>query len=295
MLVLDTIEHETIWGGRRLSRDKSRNKKIGHLYSLITEAGTASKILNGPHAGEPFRDYFQSHKDELGLGGYSEFPFVVALVEAQENLSIQVHPDDETAWALERQKHGKNESWFFLEAPADGWIYNGCACESKAALSQKLKSHDMEGITDKLAVKRDDYVYVEAGTLHSLTRGALVYEIEENSNLTYRFYDFDRRDQWGNLRELHMDKACQALDVDKKSSATNYSGANPISQKRYSTQLIKDACSYENISQSVVCLTLLEGDIEADGIIIAPGTSVLLLPGERIEWKIKTAMVAYPV
>ena len=127
MHILETISHETIWGGQKLMpySDGCCNK-IGHLYSLQCENGHSNMILNGSYQGKAFQEYFQENKDRFNLGNYSMFPLIIALVEANDNLSIQVHPDDELARKLENADYGKNESWFFIEAPKDGFIYNGC-------------------------------------------------------------------------------------------------------------------------------------------------------------------------
>lgn len=294
MLILDVVEHETIWGGCRLSQDPESTKKIGHLYSLITEDEMASRIKNGPHAGETFRDYFNEHKDELGMEKYPVFPFVVALVDAEDNLSIQVHPDDDTAMALEKRPHGKNESWFFLEVPSNGHIYNGCTCRNNAELRNRLDTKALDGVTDTLPVSSGDYVYVEAGTLHALSKGSLIYEIEENCNLTYRFFDFNRTDHNGLRRALHTEKAFQAIDIKKKSVAKNYVSTEPITERRYSTQLLRAISCFENTGAELACFTVIDGNFLLDGFEIIPGTSILLLPGERIFCDVKIAIVARP-
>lgn len=294
MLILDLIEHETIWGGQRLSVDLSQKKKVGHLYSLITENEMASRIQNGVHEGRTFRDYFTSNKADLGMEEYNEFPFVVALVEASENLSIQVHPDDITAQNLENQRYGKNESWYFLEAPTDGWIYNGCVLSDKFELRQRIGEMNLEGITDKLLINVGDYVYVEAGTLHAMSRGSLVYEIEENCSLTYRFFDFNRTDAKGLSRELHIEKAFQAVDVSKKSIPKRYNDIASISERRYSTQLLTNLTSYMNTGNKIACFTLIDGCFFLEGFEIKRGTSIIVLPGEHFLCDAKMAMIARP-
>ena len=292
MLILDTYEHETIWGGNRLSGE--RGGKVGHLYSVITEDKMASKILNGPYAGTTFRDYFKNNKSDIGMSEYSEFPFTVALVDANDDLSIQVHPNDKTAQLLENKKYGKNESWYFLDAPTSGRIYNGCVCKNKEELRAKIDEMKFDGLTDTLPVQTGDYIYIEAGTLHSLTRGSLVYEIEENCNLTYRFYDFNRKDDFGNNRETHIEKAFQVINVVKKSIAKKYLGAECITERRYSTQLLSNLTEYKNTGVDLACFTLLEGSFCLDGIEVVMGMSVLVLPGEMFRCNAKKAIIARP-
>ena len=110
MLILKTIVHETIWGGSRLTPFSGTNsRKIGHLYSLISNGEFESAVLNGKYKGRLFREYFDENKDKFGLTEYKEFPFLLAIVDATEDLSLQVHPDDRTAKELEGVEFGKNE------------------------------------------------------------------------------------------------------------------------------------------------------------------------------------------
>lgn len=137
-------------------------------------------------------------------------------------------------------------------------------------------------MTDNLSVKPGDYVFVEPGTLHAITAGSLVYEIEEGSDFTYRFYDYGRTDANGNPRELHVDKATSALDINLKSVVKTYD-CKEIKEKTYSTKLIKNINSYKNESETIECFTLVNGAMTADSIEVLPGSTVLLWPGEVLD------------
>ena len=137
-------------------------------------------------------------------------------------------------------------------------------------------------MADTLPVKVGDYVFVEPGTLHAITAGSLVYEIEEGADFTYRFYDYDRTDAQGNKRELHIDKATRALDIHLKSQVRHYDGQE-IQEKTYSTKLINATAAYTNESGTLECFTLVQGALKCDGIEVAPGSTVLLWPGETLD------------
>ena len=178
MLILKTIVHETIWGGSRLTPFSGTNSlKIGHLYSLISNGEFESTILNGEYKGRLFREYFDENKEKFGLTEYKEFPFLLAIVDATEDLSLQVHPDDRAAKELEGVEFGKNESWYFLEVPESGKIYDGCKAASNTVLREKTAAGKYDDIIDYLPVEKGDYVYVEAGTMHAMAAGSLVFEI----------------------------------------------------------------------------------------------------------------------
>jgi len=294
MIILETISHETIWGGQRLlPYSDGTCKKIGHLYSLQCENEDSNKILNGPYKGKTFNEYFADNKVRFGLEKYSLFPLIIALVEANDNLSIQVHPDDEMAKNLENADYGKNESWYFLDAPNKGYIYNGCTSDDVSGVQKKVDNGELESITDHLKVVSGDYVYVEAGTLHALSTGSLLYEIEENCPLTYRLYDFNRKDADGNTRELHLEKALQAINVNLKSQVKRYEDGC-IEERRYTTQLFKNIDHYTNNSDTLECLTMLDVDTMLENILIKTGTTIVLEPGDMINIPIKSAMMARP-
>lgn len=294
MLVLDTIAHETIWGGEKLlPYSDGKCRKIGHLYSLYCEKDISSQIRNGKYQGMEFQAYFTENKDRFGLGQYNEFPLIIALVEAADNLSIQVHPNDEIAAKEENAAYGKNESWYFLSSPESGYIYNGCCASSLEEMAEKIENSEVMSVAGKLPVNAGDYVYVEAGTLHALTKGSFLYEIEENSPWTYRLYDYDRMDSQGNKRELHKDKGLEALNIQQKSQAVPM-GEKEMEERRYIIRKIENRDNYSNDSSTLECVTLISGELDVEGIRVDMGTTVVLEPGESITGNIGLAVMARP-
>lgn len=283
MLILKRIVHNTIWGGPKISRLAGVDgDKIGHLYSLYCREGISNEILNGKWKGKFLNDVFPQFKDQFRLSQYEYFPLTLALTEAQENLSIQVHPDDAMASALESKARGKRESWYFIDAPTSGTIINGCTCCDEAQEAMMIEQGQFMEMADTLAVKEGDYVFVEPGTLHAITAGSLVFEIEEGADFTYRFYDYDRLDAQGNRRELHLEKATSALDIHLKSVTKNYDGQE-IKEKTYITKLIKNAGTYNNESGTLECFTFVKGELNCDDVAVAPGSTILLWPEERLD------------
>lgn len=283
MLVLKTIVHETIWGGHRVYKMANvKGNMIGHLYSVFCREGMSNEILNGQHAGKTINEIFPLFKESVGMGKYMFFPITIALTDAGENLSVQVHPNDEVANIIEHKAHGKRESWYFLEAPKEGSIINGCTCKTLEERDKLIDDGRYLEIVDYLKVCAGDYVFVEPGTLHSITAGSLVYEIEEGADYTYRFYDYDRKDINGNLRELHIEKARMALDISAKSKIKHYTKNEEIVEKTYATKKIEYQCEYKNDTISLVCFTLVAGNAVCDGVPVSPGMSVILWPEEQI-------------
>ena len=283
MLILKRIIHTTIWGGPKISRlAEVEGDRIGHLYSLYCREGISNEILNGKWAGRCLNEVFPLFKQEVGMEQYDFFPLTLALTEARENLSIQVHPNDEMANQLENKARGKRESWYFIDAPTSGTIINGCTCHDKAQEALMIKEGQFMAMADTLPVKQGDYVFVEPGTLHAITTGSLVYEIEEGSDYTYRFYDYNRTDAQGKPRELHIEKATSALDINLKSTVKSYN-EQEIKEKTYSTKLIKNTSSYTNESDTLECFTLVKGTLNCEDIAVAPGSTILLWTGETLD------------
>lgn len=296
MHILKPVSHETIWGGTKLVPfAPESHDKLGHLYSLVSNGEFESEIINGEYKNRKFKEYFQENKAKFGLAKFESFPFVIALVDPKEDLSIQVHPDDKCAQEIENRPFGKNESWYFIEPPTNRWLFNGCRVSTIEEIEQKINENRVEeDVIDHLQIGENDYVFVEQGTMHAATHGALFYEIEENCNLTYRFFDFNRKDKNGNKRELHIEKALKAINTKLKSKTRKYNGEEII-ERLYSTKLYEDTTEYKNNSNTLECLTVLNGETIIENCKIQTGTTIILEPNEGIKLNKSNFIIARPV
>lgn len=295
MQILKPIVHETIWGGSKLTAFSGSDcKKIGHLYSAIDTDEFRNEIIYGKDKGKNLHQWFMENRATYGLEKYEELPILMALVEAADDLSIQVHPDDEMAKKLENKPFGKNESFYTLEAPTCGKMYNGCKAASVEDMRQKIANGKIDETLDMMPCSVGDYVYIEGGTLHAATAGSLHFEIEENCEKTYRFWDYDRTDANGNKRPLQLEKALACLDVTKKSTARKYHNDEPIEERMYFTRLIQGKDSFENKGDMFSFAVMLKGDKQYDGIQVLPGTAILLEAGEVLDTHGADWMIATP-
>lgn len=294
MQILKPIVHETIWGGSKLTPYSGSDcLSIGHLYSAIDTAEFNNLIINGSYAGKTLHEWFEDNKKQYGLDCYEEVPILMALVEADQNLSIQVHPNDTMAAKLEGKSFGKNESFYTLEAPTCGKMYNGCKASSIEEMKEKIAAGRIDETLDMMPCEVGDYVYVTGGTLHAATAGSLHFEIEENCEKTYRFFDFDRVDKHGNKRPLQLEKALACLELSQKSTSRKY-GEDPIEERMYSTQLIRNKESYKNDNEMFAFAVMLRGEKSINGVTILPGTAILLEPGDIIDVSTCEFMIARP-
>lgn len=263
MLILQPVIHETVWGTDLLSDLYDPEcKHIGHLYSCNPEENGSNLIMNGHYKGRTLYEYLT----EQGKN-HTDLQFVIALVTPGENLSIQVHPSS--------GPHKKNESWLFLKKPASSFIYNGCKTTDKTQIERQMRLGSPDSVTQKLYIENGDYVYVQAGTLHAMTAGCIVYEIEELHGQTYRFYDYGRLDQNGQPRELQIEQALCHLRCENRSIAVPFAGTK--AEEKYEVTVVNGGM-YRNLSDKLECLTLIEGISALAELKI--GMSVILEPNE---------------
>jgi mannose-6-phosphate isomerase len=229
-LQFDPILKERIWGGEKLKA--VLNKPIvstitGESWELSTVEGDISIITNGSLKGKSLVEVINEMPNELlGTAVHerfgTQFPLLFKYLDAREDLSIQVHPNDELA----KKRHnsfGKTEMWYIMQADPDSRIIVGFKEDSNAdEYVEKLKSNDLLSILDDVKVKEGDVFFLETGTVHAIGAGLVVAEIQQTSDITYRIYDFDRVDAQGNKRELHVDLALEAINYNKVETRKEY-------------------------------------------------------------------------
>ena len=144
-----------------------------------------------------------------------DFPLLIKFIDAKDNLSVQVHPDDD--YALENEnEYGKNEMWYVIDSEPGAGLYVGFNClVSREEVERRVKDNTILEIMNFYPTKPGDVFFIPAGTVHAIGAGNLICEIQQSSNCTYRLYDYDRRDKFGNPRELHLKKALDVLDYGK--------------------------------------------------------------------------------
>ena len=222
-----------IWGGTKLRDEYGKVcdlERVAESWEISAHPDGQSIVSSGRHKGMLFGDYLKLiGMENLGwkCNTRDEFPLLIKLIDAQKNLSIQVHPNDE--YALEHEhEYGKNEMWYVLEAESESYIYCGfnrnvSRREVLAALTADIANEteiqpgmsSIEKMLNKVPVKKGDVFFIEAGTVHAIQAGVVICEIQQSSNATYRLYDYNRRDGNGNLRELHIEKALDVLNYNK--------------------------------------------------------------------------------
>ena len=258
-----------IWGGRRLIENYNVNYKgkiLAEAWMLSAHNDGASIITNGIYAGKNLREYLAAEGLKvLGTNCRTkDFPILIKFIDAQDNLSVQVHPSDEYAQKFENQL-GKSEFWYILDAAPNAFIYRGLnRVVTKSEFVERVNSGTLEEILQKIFVRKGDCFFIPAGTIHSVGKGILLAEIQQNSNVSYRIYDYNRRGADGKFRELHVDKA---LDVANLKPFVD-------DKKNYPHLVTCDYFTVDKINLDGKFTSRLEGKVTAESFL-----SVLILDG----------------
>lgn len=218
---LEPAFKDNLWGGTKI-RDVYGKKcdydVIGESWELSAHPDGQSRIAEGRYKGMLFNEYLNIiGKDALGwkCQAQDRFPILIKFIDAKQALSIQIHPDDE--YALENEnEYGKNEMWYVVDSEPGAYLYCGLSRDaSREEIEERIANNTITDILNRVDVKAGDVVMVKAGTIHAIGAGVFICEIQQNSNSTYRMYDYDRRDKFGNPRELHVKKALDVVDTHK--------------------------------------------------------------------------------
>ena len=202
-----------LWGGRRLSDEygiKTDRDILAEAWVLSCHPDGPSIVANGPDEGKTLPEYIAEHGQSL-LGEhcrrFRDFPILVKFIDARENLSIQVHPGNRFALRNEHQ-YGKTEMWYVMDAGEDAFLYYGFKREiSQEEFEQRIRDDTLLEILHAVPVRKGDVLFIEAGTIHAIGKDILIAEIQQNSNVTYRVYDYGRVGRDGKKRDLHIEKA----------------------------------------------------------------------------------------
>lgn len=220
-LFLQSVMQEKIWGGMHL-RDvfgyDIPSDHVGEYWAISAHPNGVSTVKNGRYAGQTLDVLYAEHRELFGNRQEPVFPLLTKILDANDWLSVQVHPDD--AYGLEHEGElGKTECWYIIAAEPGAEIIYGHNAKSKEELRQQIESKDWENLLTKVPVKAGDFFYVPSGTMHAIGAGIMVLETQQSSDTTYRVYDFDRKDDQGNLRELHLEKSIDVLTIGEPANS----------------------------------------------------------------------------
>jgi mannose-6-phosphate isomerase len=218
-LLFEPIFMERIWGGRRLESEFGKKlpaqKRIGESWEIVDRPEAQSVVVNGPLRGKTLHELWTQGRSEIfgNVPDASRFPLLVKLLDAHEKLSLQVHPPEKVASKLGGEP--KTEFWYVAAADQGAELYLGFRDSiTRDQFEKALRDGTAAGPVHKIRAKSGDAVFLPAGRLHALGAGNLLIEIQQNSDTTYRVFDWNRMDDKGKQRQLHIDQALECINFD---------------------------------------------------------------------------------
>lgn len=277
-----------LWGGEKLKTSfnkKADTEKIAESWEFSVNEYGMSTVVTGKYAGESLKDVIPKLDPMLfGSNFVSDrgFPLLIKLIDADKPLSIQVHPDDAYAEEVEHT-FGKSEMWYVVDCEEDSYVYYGLNQDvTKEEFLKHVINNSLTEILNKVPVRKGDVFYIRPGTVHAIGGGIVICEFQENSNTTYRVYDYGRKDADGNLRELHIDKA---IDVIKLRKETDLVSIRNIEQHMGYLKERLIACEFFTVYKYIIKseAEILITDESFLGIINISGKAVIKDGAEEIE------------
>lgn len=303
ILKLNPVFKDYLWGGTKLRDEygfKSELEKLAEGWMLSCHKDGENTIANGEFAGKTLTEVVKLNPDCLGENGkkFEYFPILIKLIDAKNDLSVQVHPDNEYAMRVEGE-YGKTECWYILDCDEGAELIYGFNREiTSEEFREGIKNNTFLDTVNKVKVKKGDLFFIEAGTLHAIGKGILLAEIQQNSNTTYRVYDYGRLGADGKPRALHVDKAIDVTCCTPPTKSTNPEGELVVGEG-YSTQLLTkcDLFNVQKVSvnteytdnadeKSFVSILVTDGNGSVDDIEIKKGDS-LFIPANYGEFTVK--------
>lgn len=309
-LLFEPILKNYVWGGRnleKLGRDLPGDDKVAESWEIAAHKDGMVVVKNGSYAGKELGELFEILGEDL-VGSNNQwalergkFPLLVKLIDANKNLSVQVHPGDVYARKHEGNELGKSEMWVVLDAnPGAEIIYGLNQQITRDSFRYAIEKGDLGKYLQRIQIKKGDHICVPSETLHAILEGVLIVEIQQNSNTTYRVYDWNRLGDDGKPRELHIDKALDVINFDQ----VGCSLSDPEQKEQGKGCTVEELCKNQyfttdryQLDEGVVVRGLcdgstleiwgvLSGSIEINKLRIDPVTFVLL-PAAMGEYEIK--------
>lgn len=211
------VFHEKIWGGRRLETDFGYHipqGPIGECWAISAHPAGDCLVEGGAYAGRYLSDLWQNEHQLFEGAKGDRFPLLIKILDAKENLSVQVHPDDAYAAEHENGSLGKRECWYVLSAEPGTQIVVGQRAHNREEFAEMVREGRWDDLLYKVPIKAGDFFRIEPGTIHAIQGGTMVLETQQSSDVTYRVYDYDRRQPDGSLRELHIPQTLDVVNYD---------------------------------------------------------------------------------
>ncbi len=294
ILFLKPVFKSMIWGGNRLATDfgyEIPSETTGECWAVSAHENGDCEVKDGKFAGKKLSELWKTESELFGVDTKGKFPLLIKIIDAKNDLSIQVHPDDAYAAVNENGSFGKTECWYVLDADKDATIVIGHNAKDKAEMCQMIDEKRWSDFIRVIPVKKGDFFQINPGTLHAIKGGTLTLETQQNSDITYRVYDYDRLSN-GKPRELHLEKSKDVIEcpyvelTDKNDTASKLAFAGQGNCKRliecgyYSVyNICTDGAAKISGEYPFLIASVVEGEGSIDGRKVVKGDHFIVPNG----------------
>ena len=291
IIELVPVFKEKIWGGRKLETEFGYEipaGPVGECWAISAHPAGDDEIASGEYAGRTLSWLWDEHRELFGNCEGDRFPLLVKIIDAKDDLSIQVHPDNDYAAEHEDGSLGKKECWYVLSAEPGQTIVVGQRAHSREEFAQMVEEGRWSELLNEIPIKAGDFFQIDPGTVHAIKGGTVILESQQSSDVTYRVYDYDRKQDDGTLRPLHMQQALDVIDFDcapLTSGEVELSGpVTTLEQNEcYTVDLVRvgeDGCPAELAVETphpFTCISVIEGEGVVNDREVKKGTHLLAL------------------
>lgn len=290
LLFLEPVFKEMIWGGNRLATDfgyEIPSDHTGECWAISAHDNGDCTVKNGTYEGKKLSELWKQHHELFGSVQGDRFPLLIKIIDAKADLSIQVHPDDEYAKKNENGSYGKTECWYILDCEKNTNIVVGHNAKNKEELKSMIEQKQWGELIRQIPIKKGDFFQITPGTVHAIKAGTLILETQQNSDITYRLYDYDRL-QNGKPRELHLNKSIDVIRCPYEGQKNEFETTQM--EHAVVTQLVQ--CEFYTVDKIDVTgsqqfktnapfliASVIEGEGNIDGIKVKKGDHFILPNG----------------
>lgn len=287
IIFLEPVFKQMIWGGNRLATVfgyEIPGDDTGECWAISAHPNGDGTVRNGEFQGKKLSELWRDHRELFGNVEGDVFPLLTKIIDAKADLSIQVHPNDAYAKEHENGSLGKMECWYVLDCDEDTTIIVGHNAKTKEELKSMINEGRWTDLIREIPIKKGDFFQINPGTVHAIKGGTLILETQQNSDITYRLYDYDRLSN-GKKRELHIDKSIDVIEVPFKPAEAV--GAPTATNNGWLTELFH--CQYYTVwkgdvkgktllkqDQPFMLVSVIEGSGTIDGQSIKKGDHFIL-------------------
>lgn len=291
IIELVPVFKEKIWGGRKLETEFGYEipaGPVGECWAISAHPAGDDEIASGEYAGKTLSWLWDEHRELFGNCEGDRFPLLVKIIDAKDDLSIQVHPDNDYAAEHEDGSLGKKECWYVLSAEPGQTIVVGQRAHSREEFAQMVEEGRWSELLNEIPIKAGDFFQIDPGTVHAIKGGTVILESQQSSDVTYRVYDYDRKQDDGTLRPLHMQQALDVIDFDRAPlTSGEVELAGPVTtleqNECYTVDLVRvgeDGNAAELAVETphpFTCISVIEGEGIVNGREVKKGTHLLAL------------------